>query len=152
MHLASAWLGFVFSLCHPLSIACVAFGRWWVLATAQDRLSVDPCDHHIVRHARGFLKFACSTCWNPTLNLRRQPAFLLSDLIPYPSSSHLRFVFKDGLSPKHEDPKHLEKYWASDLVLGRLMKTVTLYLFYQLTSPYSAKEGGVETRRLASRV
>lgn len=122
----------------------MAFGGWWVLATAQDRLSVDPCGHHIVRHARGFVKFAFSTCWNPTLNLRRQSAFLLSDLIPHPSSSHLRFVFKDGLSPKHENPQRLEKYWASDLVLGRVMKTVNWYFFYQLTSPYSPKEVELE--------
>lgn len=112
MHLASAWLGFVFSLRQLLSVAWVAIGGWWVLAIAQDRLSVDPCGHHIVRHAQGFVKFACSTWWNPTWNLRRQPAFLPSDLIPHPSSSHLRFVFKDGLSPKHEDPQRLEKYWA----------------------------------------
>lgn len=33
------------------AVACVALGGWWVLATIQDCLRVDPCGCHIVRQA-----------------------------------------------------------------------------------------------------
>lgn len=96
--------------------------------------------------------FAFSACWNPSLNLKGQPAVLLFDLITHPSPSHRVFVFKNGLSPKHEDPQHPEKYWVSDPMIGTVMKTINWCFFYQLTSLYSAEKGGVGIRCLASRV
>lgn len=72
-----------------------------------------------------------STFWNPTLNLKEQPTFWLSYLIPNSSSNHFVFVIKNGLSPEHEDPQHPGKNWGFALVAETVMKAVDWCWLYQ---------------------